>query len=107
MFFMCSRCTMPIDEPRGEYDVTEHELTCPECGEVDNYRDDELPIDHLGVHMPLEEFKGACEVGMFIDDDGFGNLATETHESNREVCPSIVMDEKFETCYTHIVWYNK
>jgi len=27
MFFMCSRCTMPIDESRGEYDVMEHEPT--------------------------------------------------------------------------------
>ena len=60
----------------------------------------------FGDRMTKAEFLENVEFGGFIDYDGHGHLATETHESNWIVYPSIA-DEPWPEWATHVVWYNK
>lgn len=59
-------------------------------------------------------FRHACENHFFTDEDGEGELATETMVSNVPVWPSMILEPKFDEWratwpekLTHIVWYNK
>lgn len=61
----------------------------------------------LECTMPLGEFLQAVECNAFIDYDGFGELATETHCSDIEIYPSQVKETAFPDWCTHIVWYNR
>lgn len=66
-------------------------------------------IPEYGDHMTMEDFKGYCDGGGFIDYDGSGNYASETHMSNISISPS---DFKINNIhknkdFTHIVWFNK
>lgn len=55
-----------------------------------------------------DEFVEACLEGDLIDEDGFGELATETEVSSRTINPSRIVRgfRKPEWC-THVVWYNR
>jgi hypothetical protein len=56
--------------------------------------------------MKMEEWISDVKAGGYIDDDGWGNLATSTKVSNRSFSPSDVGNEIPEWA-THIVWYNR
>lgn len=67
---------------------------------------DELP-DYGDVYS-IEEFKGMCECGGFIDYDGHGNYVKDGKESNVMVKPSDIMagfvrDKEFDS----VVWFNR
>lgn len=65
------------------------------------------PIDPDSHHITVQEFDECCESGGFIDDDGFGELATATEVfPGKTVYPSDDPDER-DPKYTHVVWYNK
>lgn len=64
-------------------------------------------LPDYGDHMPLSEWLGSVECGGFIDYDGSGELATETHCSNVRISPSQVDLFTFPKWATHIVWYNR
>lgn len=67
-------------------------------------------IDPDDDHMTIEEWKEACDDGMFIDYDGWGDFATETECSNLSVSPSDYYknpDWNPPSWATHIVWYNR
>lgn len=73
-----------------------------------------LTLSTIADIIPIGEFIECVEAGVFIDYDGFGNLGTETHESDyHDVCPSDIgyvlanlTDEERET-FTHVHWYNR
>jgi len=61
-------------------------------------------------YMTWEAFVATCESGGFIDDDGFGELATADHHvSNVRVHPSGALDQSYTRpdWATHVCWYNK
>lgn len=67
-------------------------------------------IEGEAALMTVKEFVLACKDNYFIDDDGYGFLATETHyEDTRKVFPSDAC--KWPTTagpqFTHILWCNK
>lgn len=71
------------------------------------------PNDAVGDLIPLQEWIDSVKSGMFNDDDGMGDYATETHHWSQDgfnwVYPSDVGTSRFnppEGC-THILWYNK
>jgi hypothetical protein len=65
-------------------------------------------IPEYGAHMTLREYIDCVTCGGFIDDDGFGELATETQVSEIEIYPShLNEDVQWPEWCTHIVWYNK
>jgi hypothetical protein len=64
-------------------------------------------IEKDDYHVTLEEWKESCECGMFIDDDGWGDLATKDKCSNITVYPSIRNIMQFPEWATHVVWYNR
>ena len=74
----------------------------------------ETTIDgNTGDLMTVEEFKASCEVGAFIDYDGFGDLVIEnkiiTPEDDDEI-PLWVKPSRLHLIpadVTHILWYNK
>lgn len=60
-----------------------------------------------GQIYTLEEFIKMCEVGGFIDYDGFGNYATESAKSDIEVIPSDIKEKIYRTDFTHVIWFNR
>jgi len=68
--------------------------------------------------MTLEEFKECCQGGLFIDSDGTGVFATNTHKvkihcnmpwdvKDYNAYPSSVVAGDIPERATHVVWYNK
>jgi hypothetical protein len=61
-------------------------------------------------YMLWQSFIDACESGAFIDDDGFGELATaDLQVSNVLIQPSEARDLGYvrPSWATHVCWYNK
>lgn len=65
------------------------------------------PHDEWGDLMTMEEFIETCKSGSFIDHDGHGLLATETHRSGNYIYPSQVLSGDYDKSFTHVVWYNR
>jgi hypothetical protein len=65
------------------------------------------PISEHGDFMTLKKWLSDVESGLFIDDDGWGCLATSYEVSNINIYPSQVKYFKFPEWATHIEWYNK
>lgn len=59
-------------------------------------------LSKYGDHMTADEFETNMKHGVFIPDDGSGNWATETEESDWSVW-------SFDRpkWATHVMWYNK
>jgi hypothetical protein len=58
--------------------------------------------------MRLDDFIELCKRRMFVDYDGFGELATETQVSDQVIYPSYIeRGPIIDPQFTHIVWYNK
>ena len=66
-------------------------------------------LPDYGDLMTMEEFKGYCESGMFIDYDGGGNYASATKMSNKDISPSDFKEGRIlnNPEFTHVVWFNK
>lgn len=63
---------------------------------------------NYGRFMTLSNFKASVEAGLFIDYDGFGNLATSRKESDYEIKPSHIKGKRpLPRWATHVVWYNR
>lgn len=60
-----------------------------------------------GDKYEIEKFKALCEGGMFIDEDGFGEYATETAVSDIEIYPSDVTENLVRDDFTHVIWFNR
>jgi hypothetical protein len=62
-----------------------------------------------GDLMTIEEFIACCSMGGFIDDDGNGNYANSTHESNIPAIPSMIANDMIirDPQLTHVIWYNR
>ncbi len=65
------------------------------------------PIDDSGDYMSLDSFKKSVECDALTDDDGYGELATETEVSSVNILPSDLGTMKLPDWATHVVWYNK
>ena len=65
------------------------------------------PIPDYGDLMTLEEFIQHVENGYFIDYDGQGEYATDTHVTGITVIPSDIIKGNINEEYTHVVWYNR
>ena len=76
---------------------------------------DFVPIHNDGDLIPLNEFIDCCKMHAFIDYDGMGNLATETHvekgdESDPKwIYPSQIVKGTVQApeWVTHVLWYNR
>lgn len=69
------------------------------------------PLDDIGRHMTMENFLECVKTGAFIDYDGYGVLATATHqggETKQKIRPSDIKKGKNPDPYwTHVMWYNR
>jgi hypothetical protein len=70
------------------------------------------PIGDNGDLMPVQEFINNCFSGGFIDYDGMGSWATETHylrDGNQWIYPSKIISGKQHppAWATHVLWYNR
>ncbi len=65
------------------------------------------PIPDYGEHMTLYEWYNCVHSGLFIDDDGYGCLATKDEMSQQRINPSDLGNREIEPKYTHIVWFNR
>lgn len=65
------------------------------------------PYPKYGDYFTMEEFKGNCECGGFIDYDGYGNLCIGDMMTDIEIWPSIIMGGADVSRFDGIVWYNK
>lgn len=65
------------------------------------------PIESDDDVYTIEQFKGMCKGGGFIDYDGFGVYAFKDKKSDIEIYPSDVIKGNLRTDFTHIVWYNR
>ena len=63
--------------------------------------------DDVGEIMTLGDWRQAVKDGAYTDDDGMGNLATETHVSDLEINPSDAEIMPIPAWVTHVVWYNR
>ncbi len=57
--------------------------------------------------MTMKNFVWFCKSGAFIDYDGHGNYANETHITGGVIKPSDVMSDKYDKAQTHVAWYNR
>jgi len=60
-----------------------------------------------GDMYTIEEFKEMCQKRALIDDDGYGNYATETSKSDVEILPSDVTENIIRTDFPYVIWFNK
>lgn len=60
-----------------------------------------------GDMYTIEEFKDLCQKRAFIDDDGYGNYATETSKSDVQIYPSDVTENIIRTDFPYVIWFNK
>lgn len=65
------------------------------------------PIEKDDDVYTIEQFKGICKDGGFIDYDGFGVYAYKDKKSNIEIYPSDVQKGNVRSDFTHVVWYNR
>jgi len=66
------------------------------------------PLDSIGDYMTLEQFKGNCECGGFIDYDGFGYLCIGEQQTNIEIYPSDIMKANADVSkFNGVMWYNR
>lgn len=66
------------------------------------------PIDKFAALMTLEDFVKACEVGAFIDYDGFGYYSDGKVQFPEEiVSPSDIMKGSMRPDRSHVVWFNR
>ena len=63
------------------------------------------PLSDDGDLYTLEVFRERVADGSFIDDDGFGEYATETHCIHLQVDLSDITPP--DPRFTHVVWFNK
>lgn len=69
---------------------------------------DEIPGPENCDVYSIEEFRGMCECGGFIDYDGDGFYAKDGKESNILVKPSdIAADLYRDKEFDSVVWYNR
>jgi len=66
-------------------------------------------IDTDATCMPWEEFLTSCRDGTLMDEDGFGELATDLQVSDVQVVPTDVLSPFYArpSWATHVCWYNK
>ena len=60
-----------------------------------------------GDHMTIGKFVSIVNAGNFRDYDGHGVYATATQRTNAIISPSDITSGKYDSTYTHIVWFNK
>ncbi len=68
------------------------------------------PIGQDDYYVTWEAFVETCQSGGFVNDDGFGELATADRQvSNTRVHPSDALDPSYSrpAWATHVCWYNK
>ena len=65
------------------------------------------PIEKDDDVYTIEQFKGICKGGGFIDYDGFGVYAYKDKKSDIEIYPSDVQKGNVRSDFTHVVWYNR
>lgn len=59
-----------------------------------------------GVLIPMEDFKEKCD-GILTDEDGYGLYATETSVSDVKIYPSDILEKKYRSDFTHVMWFEK
>lgn len=65
-------------------------------------------ITEYGKHMSIADFRDCVHVGLFVDSDGFGNLATKDKESDYEIKPSHITGKRpLPSWGKYVVWYNR
>ena len=64
-------------------------------------------LPDYGDHMTIENFIQNCKVGMFIDYDGYGYLATKDRRSDIIISPSKIKKVGIPKWATHVLWYNR
>ena len=65
---------------------------------------DEVPTSY-GDLMTVEDFRGNCEGGGFIDYDGFGHPVKDGKASKQRIYPS--ERNQIPKDATHIIWFNR
>jgi len=61
-----------------------------------------------GDLFTIREFIEYCDIGGFIDYDGFGHLATADKESTVDIIPSEVRKTiTLNPWATHVLWFNR
>jgi hypothetical protein len=64
--------------------------------------------NNLGEKMAIEDFICACQIGAFIDYDGFGYyLNADGKETDIIIRPSDVAKGNLKEGFTWINWYNR
>lgn len=67
-----------------------------------------VPIPDYGDLMTMADFiSSVVDVGVFVDDDGYGNYSDGAMMCERSVNPSDVAYGHHETQWSHVVWFNK
>lgn len=92
-----------------------HTAALRDAGLLERYSDmlvarREPHADLVGDLMTKEEFIAHVDSGMFIDYDGWGNVAdVNVYDGNIVVRPSEVLYDDFDwpEWATHVVWYNR
>jgi len=64
-------------------------------------------LPEFGDLMTIKRWVGSCKGAAFINDDGYGNLATADQCSDIEVIPSEADMIQFPEWATHVLWYNR
>lgn len=72
---------------------------------IDDYKTE--PFDSIGDYFTMEEFKGNCECGGFIDYDGSGVLCIGDKQTDITIFPSAIMKGADVSKFDGVMWYNK
>lgn len=60
-----------------------------------------------GDLMSIERFIEDSKKETITDNDGYGKYATETGVSDIYIYPSDILEDKYRTDFSHVIWFNK
>lgn len=64
-------------------------------------------IPDYGTVFTMDDFIGACQIGAFINYDGFGYYATKEAMFSDMILPSYVTKRNNVKNYPYVVWLNR
>lgn len=71
--------------------------------QIPNYED----LPDCGELLEFETFAYDCHTKAIIPYDGYGYYATKDKMTDIAVSPTDIVNNKYRTDFTHVMWFNK
>ena len=104
----CAKKNMPFDDMYKEtYDIRNEMFSISQEARLLQEPTIEFGKTWKGSLYTMDEFKEMCLNNEITDNDGYGYYATETGKSNILIMPSDILENKYRTDFSHVIWLGK